>query len=75
MCRYRMEVTGGGQLVAGSSCVLRDSGVIWKSESKKRQMLSTLDARLSTLHFGKIMGNMWQGWEFFNHGLPGWARI
>ena len=38
-----------------SAYALRDSGVIWKSESKKRQKLSTLDARLSTLHFGKII--------------------
>ena len=39
------------------------------SESKggKRQKLSTLDSRLSTLHFGKII--------FWNHRLPGFARI
>jgi hypothetical protein len=39
------------------------------SESKggKRQKLSTLDFRLSTLHFGKII--------FWNHRLPGFARI
>ena len=38
-----------------SAYALRGSGVIWKSESKKRQKLSTMDAGLSTLHFGKII--------------------
>ena len=38
-----------------------------ESKGKKRQKLSTLDSRLSTLHFGKII--------FWNHRLPGFARI
>ena len=40
-----------------SSYALRNSGVTWESESdgEKRQKLSTLDPRLSTLHFGKII--------------------
>jgi hypothetical protein len=40
-----------------SACALRGSGVTWKSESEgeKWQKLSTLDSRLSTLHFGKII--------------------
>jgi hypothetical protein len=40
-----------------SACDLRSSGVTWESESdgEKRQKLSTLDPRLSTLHFGKII--------------------
>ena len=41
-----------------SSYALRNSGVTWESESdgEKRQKLSTLAPRLSTLHFGKIIG-------------------
>ena len=49
----RCKVSG----VTNSACALRGFGVTWMSESKgeKRQKLSTLDSRLSTLHFGKIM--------------------
>jgi hypothetical protein len=42
-----------------------------RSKGEKRQKLSTLDSRLSTLHFAKS----WTAKSFFNHRLPGFAQI
>ena len=42
-----------------------------ESKGEKWQKLSTLDSRLSTLHFAKS----WTAKSFFNHGWAGFARI